>query len=145
MKVKSLVPQYVVHLPEQLEAGVLYISEEFSLAAHLCCCGCGEEVSLPLNPARWSILRSRTGAVSVCPSVGNWKYNCGSHYWIRENQVIDAGPMSARAIEQVIERDKRDRNGYVALKNSSEKLSWWQAAGRKANQAVFRFWQSLFK
>lgn len=145
MKIKSLVPRDVVHLPEKLEEGVLYISEEFSLVAHLCCCGCGEEVALPLNPARWSISRSRTGAVSVCPSIGNWKYTCRSHYWIKENQVIDAGPMSARAIQQVIERDKRDRNAYVALKNASEQLSWWQVTGRRVKQAVFSFWNSLFK
>lgn len=145
MKTLSVVPRYVVHLPEQLEEGILYISEEFSLTAHLCCCGCGEEVSLPLNPARWSISRSRTGAVSVCPSVGNWKYKCRSHYWIKENQVIDAGPMSARAIEQVIQRDKRDRDAYVALSNQPEHLSWWQATARSVKQTAHSFWQSLFK
>jgi hypothetical protein len=137
MKTTTLIPQDVVHLPDRLEEGVLYISKEFSLTAHLCCCGCGEEVTLQLNPARWSIERSRTGAVSLSPSVGNWKYACRSHYWIKENRVIDAGPLSARVIEQVMERDQRDRDAYVAERNE-------QAAGSSWWQSVVRFFRSLF-
>jgi len=58
------------------------------------------------------------GSVSLFPSVGNWKYACKSHYWIRENKVVDAGAMSAGAIAAVQERDRHDRDSYLAQVNA---------------------------
>lgn len=118
MKIQSLRPQYVEHLPEELEEGVLYVCEEFSLTAHKCCCGCGEDVHNKLGPAKWTLSRLADGRVSLDPSVGNWKYACRSHYWIRKNQVIDAGPMTERAIEAVQKRDRADMDRYIARVNA---------------------------
>jgi hypothetical protein len=118
MKVQTVRPQYVEQLPDQIQEGVLYICEEFDLTAHKCCCGCGEDVYNKLGPAKWKLNKAPGGCVSLYPSVGNWKYECKSHYWIRENRVIDAGPMSARAIEAVQQRDRRDRDIYISQFNA---------------------------
>jgi hypothetical protein len=114
VKVQAIRPQYVEQLPEQLEEGVLYICEEFDLTAHKCCCGCGEDVYNKLSPVKWQLIRMPDGSVSLTPSIGNWNYACRSHYWIERNHVIDAGTMSERAIKAVRERDRRDRDRYIA-------------------------------
>jgi hypothetical protein len=114
MKVQILKPQYVEQLPDEMKEGVFYICEAFDLTAHKCCCGCGEDVYNKLGPAKWRLTKMPDGSVSLDPSVGNWKYACKSHYWISKNRVIDAGMMSARAIEAVQQRDRRDRDKYIS-------------------------------
>ncbi|WP_373282870.1 DUF6527 family protein [Leeia aquatica] len=42
----------------------------------MCCCGCGEKVITPLNPAKWHLLKEG-GTVSLSPSIGNWNYVLG--------------------------------------------------------------------
>lgn len=37
-------------MPTALEPRVLYVSEEFGAAAHLCACGCGSKIRTPLGP-----------------------------------------------------------------------------------------------
>lgn len=104
MRQTYLKPSFVEFVPDHLEEGVLYISERFRTCSHNCCCGCGEEVVLPLSPAEWQL--SRDGeAVSLWPSVGNWDYGCKSHYIIRRNQVRWAGSMTAYQIKRVKQRD----------------------------------------
>jgi hypothetical protein len=118
VKIQVVRPQYVEQLPDQLDEGVLYICEEFNLTAHKCCCGCGEDVYNKLGPAKWWLTKMPDGRVSLDPSVGNWKYACKSHYWISKNRVIDAGLMSARTIKEVQQRDRRDRDRYIAHINA---------------------------
>ena len=55
-------------MPQDLRPGVLYVSEEFGAAAHLCACGCGEKVSTPLGPTEWSL--EETGWRADTSSVG---------------------------------------------------------------------------
>lgn len=100
-------PEFVEFMPDQLQPGVLYISRRYSTAAHLCCCGCGNEVVTPLNPAKWW-LSERAGLVSLEPSIGNWSFPCQSHYWIRENRVEWATALNAAEIEFVRTSDRRD-------------------------------------
>lgn len=132
MKVRVIRPNYVKQLPEQLEDGILYISEDFNLTAHKCCCGCGEDVYNKLSPVRWRLTKSSEGSVSLDPSVGNWKYPCHSHYWIRNNRVIDAGQMSSRAIEAVKRRDRQDRDRHIAQVNvqfdNKRSMNFWSFA-----------------
>ncbi len=118
MKVQVIRPQYVEQLPDQMEEGVLYICDEFDLTAHKCCCGCGEDVYNKISPAKWRLTKMSDGSVSLNPSVGNWKYACKSHYWISKNRVIEAGPMSDLAIEAIQQRDRRDRDRYIARINA---------------------------
>lgn len=79
-------PQFVESFPDELEQGVLYISIPFRTTTHLCCCGCGSQVVMPLRPTAWSITYDGE-AVSMSPSVGNWSFPCRSHYWIRDNYI----------------------------------------------------------
>lgn len=126
MKTKNIRPEFVTQFPAVFEQGVLYISEEFETAGHLCCCGCGEKVITPLNPAKWR-LRKEGDTVSLSPSIGNWNYTCKSHYFISKNKVIEAGQLDAAKIKAVQHRDKRDMDRYVSIVNAR--------AGKSAEKA----------
>lgn len=78
--------RYVEFIPKELDEGVLYISNRFKTASHLCCCGCGHKVVTPLNPARWSLI-DHGSTVSLAPSIGLGTLPCRSHYWIRRSRV----------------------------------------------------------
>jgi hypothetical protein len=117
MKTNIIRPEYVKQFPATFQEGVLYISEEFETAGHVCCCGCGERVITPLSPAKWQIRKSGN-KVSLLPSIGNWKYSCQSHYWISLNQVIEAEKFDSRTIEAVQRRDRRDMNRYIERTNA---------------------------
>ena len=116
LRIRHIRPEYVAHLPEDLAEGVLYVCDEFKLAAHRCCCGCGEEVITPLNEAQWSVIR-RGSEISLWPSVGNWNFACRSHYWIRANRVFEAPSMTAAEIQRVRQRDRRDKDLYIRQMN----------------------------
>ena len=77
----------VHYIPKTLEPGLLYVSEEFGAAVHLCACGCGSKVSTPLGPTEWSLKETISGP-SLKPSVGNWQLPCKTHYWIRGGNVV---------------------------------------------------------
>ena len=76
----------VHYMPKVLEPGVLYVSEEFETAAHLCACGCNEKVRTPLGPTEWRFEDTPRGP-SLSPSVGSWQSACKSHYWITKGEV----------------------------------------------------------
>lgn len=78
--------RYVEFIPKELEDGILYISDRFSTASHMCCCGCGQKVVTPLNPAKWHITEHGS-TVSLTPSIGLGALPCRSHYWIRRSRV----------------------------------------------------------
>src|SRR4051812_5684391 len=78
--------QRVRYMPKELEPDVLYVSEEFGAAAHLCACGCGFKIRTPIGPSDWAFQQTGSGP-TLEPSVGNWQ-RCQSHYWIREGKVI---------------------------------------------------------
>ena len=98
-KISAIRPEFVDEIPETLRDGVLYISELYSVAAHICCCGCGERINTSLKPTRWSLVYDND-TVSLYPSIGNWRLPCQSHYWIRSNQIEWAAKMSQVAIEK---------------------------------------------
>src|SRR5271165_7625051 len=64
--------QRVHYMPKELNPGVLYVSEEFDIAMHLCACGCGSKVKTPLGPTEWSVEETKSGP-SLRPSIGNWQ------------------------------------------------------------------------
>ena len=105
MRHKKLTHRFVTHIPERIEPGVLFVSMEFGMVAHSCCCGCGEEVTTPLTPTDWKLTYDGE-TISINPSVGNWNLACRSHYVIKNGKVIEAGPWSD---EQVTAERKRDQ------------------------------------
>lgn len=78
--------QRVQYMPKELEPGVLYVSEEFGAAAHLCACGCGAKIRTPLGPAEWTLEEAENGP-TLYPSIGNWQQACQSHYWIYRGEI----------------------------------------------------------
>ena len=105
MKLKSMVYKFVENIPDNLDAGILYISIPYTTVVHLCCCGCGEEVITPLSSTDWE-LSFNGESVSLSPSIGNWGFTCRSHYWIKKNKVKWAGSMSSQQIKDVRLRDR---------------------------------------
>jgi hypothetical protein len=92
-------------MPAKLDAGAIYVSIPYSMSAHLCACGCGEKVVLPLHPQQWSF--SYDGrSISISPSVGNTGIPCQSHYWIRNGEVVWS---TAITTSQALHGHARDR------------------------------------
>jgi hypothetical protein len=114
--------QRVRAMPARLESGVLYVSEEFETAAHLCACGCGSKVRTPLGAAEWSFTDDPEGP-SLHPSVGNWQRPCKAHYWIENGRVHWSPQWSAEQIAEgrAIEQQRRKR--YYAQRYPSR---WWE-------------------
>lgn len=108
-----LEPRFVKGIPRELEAGVLYVSMEYGTVVHNCCCGCGLEVVTPLTPTDWT-LTFNGEAISLWPSVGNWNLPCQSHYVIKANRVIEAGPWNKAKIKAEQRRDKASKADYYS-------------------------------
>jgi hypothetical protein len=94
-----LVHKFVDKIPENIEEEVIYISIECETAIHKCCCGCGMEVVTPLSPTDWTLIFDGV-SISLDPSIGNWSFDCRSHYWIKKNEVIWSGSWNARKINE---------------------------------------------
>jgi hypothetical protein len=103
--------EFVEYIPSQLEEGVIYISIPFATAAHKCGCGCGKEVVTPLSPTDWKITFDGV-SVSLHPSIGNWDFECESHYFIQNSRVKWAGKMSRQEIEMGRKFDRVAKQQY---------------------------------
>ena len=122
-------------MPKDLSPGVLYVSEEFGAAAHLCACGCGAKVRTPLGPTEWS-LEVTDGRPTLRPSVGNWQLACQSHYLITGGEVVWAKRWTAEQIADGRRREEERRREY------------YDALDRKHRSVVRRLWRwisGLFK
>jgi hypothetical protein len=113
MKMPSAITfEFVELVPSVREEGKLYVSINYRTAIHNCFCGCGMKVVTPIRPTGWR-LTYNGDTVSLHPSVGNWSFACQSHYWIRNNQVIPAGPMPQEDIESGRRHDRLAKNAYL--------------------------------
>lgn len=106
---------FVEHIPETVEAGILYISMKYGTAAHSCCCGCGEEVVTPFTPTDWKMIFDGE-TVSLNPSVGNWTLDCRSHYVIKRGRVIKAGPWTDEQVAAERLRDQKAKSRYYGTR-----------------------------
>ena len=122
--------QRVRKMPQTLDAGVLYVSEEYEIAMHLCPCGCGSRVSTPLGPTDWRFHEERHGP-PLYPSVGNWQKQCQSHYWIRNGEIVWA-PKWAQ--EEILEGRRMEQERSVA---------YFAQRARERNRPLGRFWRWL--
>lgn len=103
--------QRVRYMPKELLGGVLYVSEEFLTAPHLCACGCGAKIRTPLGPAEWSVEQGPLGP-TLWPSVGNWQQGCRSHYWLRNGEVEWGDAWSPAQIAAGREHEEARRRAY---------------------------------
>ena len=108
---KTIRPEFVDLIPDDLAEGVLYISIPYSTASHRCACGCGEEVVTPIKPTDWSLTWNGEAA-TLSPSIGNWSQPCQSHYWIIENRIVWAKKWSPSRIEANRIKDKNVKARY---------------------------------
>ena len=106
----------VDYMPAELEPGLLYVSEEFETAAHLCACGCGSKVRTPLGPTEWTFTDTPSGP-SLRPSIGNWQRPCRSHYWILDGQMEWSGAWSEGEILAGRRHEEQRRHEYYERLN----------------------------
>jgi hypothetical protein len=108
-------------MPKELTPGILYVSEEFGAAAHLCPCGCGSKIRTPLGPTEWELEETPTGP-TLYPSIGNWQQKCQSHYWITRGEVRWADQWTPREIAAGrAAEEKRRRKHYNRKQNPIKK------------------------
>lgn len=100
--------RFVASVPDELERGVLYVSVEYDTTIHLCACGCGNQVVLPLHPTAWRLTYDGD-TVSMNPSVGNWSFPCRSHYWIEHGRIRWAPAWTDAQVTAGRQRTLRER------------------------------------
>lgn len=97
---KTIRHKFVEYIPsaEEQKDGVVYITTTYNTAVHKCFCGCGQQVVTPLSPTDWKITYDGE-SISLYPSIGNWSYECRSHYWVTKGKVIWAEDWSEERIQ----------------------------------------------
>ena len=105
-RVDRLNHAFVETVPDHLDEGTLYIALGHATMLHLCACGCGSEVVLPLSPTDWRMMFDGE-TVSVSPSVGSWSLACRSHYVVDHGRVRWAGNWTNEEIAAGRRRDRR--------------------------------------
>ena len=101
----------VHYMPREFAPSILYVSEKFGIAIHLCACGCGSKVKTPLGPTEWSFRETNDGP-SLNPSVGNWQLPCQSHYWIDRGEIRWAEKWSPVEIAAGRRAEEERREAY---------------------------------
>jgi hypothetical protein len=114
--------KFVEFIPDCIEDGILYISIQYCTAIHKCVCGCGNEVVTPLSPTDWK-LTFNGKTVSLHPSIGNWNFDCRSHYWIKDSEIEYATSWTEREIRLGRNNDlQRKKEQFEVPENSHEKV-----------------------
>ena len=110
---KLLRHEFVEFIPdsEHMEEQTLYVSMHFATVIHKCCCGCGKEVVTPLSPTDWKLVFDGK-TISLDPSIGNWSFECQSHYWIRGSTVKWAQKWTREEIAAGRADDRFAKAGY---------------------------------
>lgn len=121
--------QRVRYMPKELKSGILYVSEEFEIAIHLCACGCGLKVKTPLGPTEWSVTETENGP-SLWPSVGNWQQPCQSHYWIDSGRIRWARKWTPAEIEVGRQHEEERRREYYGALDR-QRGGWFQRLWRR--------------
>ena len=109
--------RFVKNIPENIEDKILYVSIVYATAIHKCPCGCRNEVVTPFSPTDWELIFNGE-TISLYPSVGNWTFECRSHYWITCNRVIWAPKWMPRQIERNRKKDNLNKLAYYKTRGS---------------------------
>lgn len=103
--------RFVDFIPDVLEDGVLYITLEYCTAIHKCVCGCGNEVVTPISPSDWQLTFDGK-SVSLRPSIGNWNFDCRSHYFITNNRIRLSREWTSTKIDSGRKEDMKRKKKY---------------------------------
>jgi hypothetical protein len=134
--------RFVEFMPMVLDDGVLYVSMSYATASHRCFCGCGMKVVTPLSPTDWR-LTFNGDSLSLHPSIGNWGYPCRSHYILRGNRVVWAGPMSSDDILAMRAADARDKQRYYDRRHPAQLSTTSMALTSSTSTETRRFWRRI--
>ena len=107
--------KFVENIPDNLEDGIIYVSMGYGTVVHKCCCGCGKEVVTPLSPSDWQLIFDGE-SVSLYPSIGNWSFDCKSHYWIKNSRVVWSRKWSKKEIDAARRLDYLQKKKYYNKK-----------------------------
>lgn len=113
-------------IPSDLQSCNFYYSSRFRTSAHLCACGCGSKIVLPIRDNEWHLQIEEDG-FTLDPSVGNREFACRSHYRIIEGRLKWYQPMSDREVELSRARDLRHRQRVYPM---PKKKLWERLLGR---------------
>jgi hypothetical protein len=120
--------------PKPLLPGRLYYSKEFKTSRHVCACGCGDVIRLPIDHLHHQIVQGPTGP-TLRPSVGNWNV-CNAHYYITDGKVEWLPQMSPEEIEAGRRFEDRRREVYFKAQDTLVRrvkrrlAAIWSAIGR---------------
>ena len=126
--------EFVEFIPDQLKDDTIYISIPYATVTHKCCCGCGTEVVTPLSPTDWTLTFDGE-SVSLDPSIGNWSFDCKSHYWIWRDRIYWAERWSEKRIKHGRLYERAAKEMYFHDLHSAKK--------RDEEKRVRRFWQRI--
>ena len=88
MKLTEINPEFIELMKGEPKPGILYISEKYGTAIHLCACGCGGKTVTPLGDQDWQLTKT-DDKVTLRPSIGNWAGETPyhAHYFITDNKI----------------------------------------------------------
>lgn len=107
----KIILQKVYYMPKQLEPGILYVSDEFKVAAHLCPCGCGNKIITPILPVNWTF-SEYNNLPTLSPSISNWQLPCKSHYWITKGHISWSYKISKEQASESWFKEEKTRLTY---------------------------------
>lgn len=114
----------VERLPEVLADNVVYVSDEYELAALKCACGCGHRVTLLLGDGHQ--VQELDGLATIWPSIGVWDAPCKSHFWIRNGNVVWGQQFSDAEISVAMGRQlERHLEGVASRRPWYARLAQW--------------------
>ncbi len=133
-----LAHEFVKTIPNDLKERTLYVSVNYATVVHKCCCGCGRDVVTPLTPTDWTLIYDGV-SISLNPSIGNWSFECRSHYWISESTVRWARQWPASRITAGRTQERRLKERYYG-----ERAIAFQRTEESARKgATKRLWRWL--
>lgn len=143
---KLLRHEFVEFMPdsEHMEEQTLYVSIQFGTVIHKCCCGCSKEVVTPLSPTDWKLIFDGK-SISLDPSIGNWSFECQSHYWIRGSTVKWAQPWSREEIAAGRAHDRFEKERYFDSAGRTTEGATRDTAGISESVKAELGWRQKFK
>lgn len=137
--------EFVEYIPNHLKEETIYISVTFGTVVHKCCCGCGNEVITPLSPTDWKLTFDGE-SISLYPSIGNWNFDCKSHYWVQNSRVEWDRKWSGKEINSGRHQDylyKRKYYGKNSLSPNKDITANDRASKSDKLEAKNNFWSRL--
>ena len=135
--------KFINYIPSVIDDNTIYISIEYATAVHKCACGCEKEVVTPLSPTDWRFTYNGE-TISLYPSIGNWNFNCKSHYWIKKSKILWADSWDEETITLNRIGDKHNKIEYYKHKEN-DILNEININADLKEKSIWSFIKSIFK